>query len=152
MRVETPFHIESREERPKPSKPSNTETVLPIYIQALHRIILHIQATPHDGILTFGFSARDMWLDIQEVAGKERIQISDYRNITGQPSWNLYTGQLPSASGQWKELGIPYESPLIVEDYSDNGRKTVDLNILFQGLQLPVAYAFLYAKEVAKKN
>lgn len=146
MANEIPFCISNRGDWPTPVKPRNIASVLPAYGEALRAMADLVRSDVHDGVLTLGYSAGDMWSDMKVICTREGIVLPQATHIVDQPSWNLYSGYFPAASAEWKKLGLPLSSPLIVEDYAVSGRKAGDLNDLFWRLGLDVRYAYMQVK------
>lgn len=143
MSSEVPFYLRSDKGFWSRSNSEEFADVMPVYHAGLQNLITHLQSVRPDGILTLGYSARDMWFDVTEAASRAGVALPAVVNVVGAESGELYSGSIPYMTAAYKRLGVDHRCPLIIDDYAETGRKFMDLHKLFSALNLPVSYAAL---------
>lgn len=140
MRTEAFFHLKNG----KVLGERNFETALSKYMTGLNVLIDHVQQQPPDGLITLGYSAKCMWQDIIEISTKKGIVLPPCSNIIGKPAYDLYS-HIEVAKVAWGRLKLPYQQPLLLEDFVDGGHKIRSLHALFSQLGVSISYSVLLA-------
>jgi len=152
MSTEIPFNRGLQSTRFKYRERESIEPfleIMPKYLEGLGKLIDILGGTDTDGVLSLGFSAANMWLDLKTVACNTGLSLPPHMSFVGQKNYNLYA-DLYTSVPSYKKLEIPFKKPLILEDYSEYGGKISYLNILFTELKISATFVTLLATDQAK--